>query len=320
MIIIGTERGLLVWKPEHNSIDSFEGALGRVTSVAVTGTGDFFAVVDRERVVAGDAVEGHVETLAEGLDLTPASVATHGGEVVYVGTEPPAVFRLDRSLGRWERIGDLQSQPFAAGWSSPSGRAAVRSIAPHPDTPGGLYADIHVGGVVRTLDGGLTWEAVAKGLELDVHEVVTTPTRPSDVYAATADGFYRSYSEGDSWQRCNEGLENLYCRAVAIHPQCPEIILVSGSPMTPGEWGPEGKRFGVFRSEDRGDTWWRVMHGLPPEMPEEVDTFCLCFSTLYPDRAFCARKDGILYESLDTGLTWEEVVTGLPRIYALSAA
>lgn len=320
MILIGTDDGLFLWRTNFAAPERFGPAGVRITSIAATGTGRFYAVADKSRLLVGDPQEGVLDNAGDGFEGAPTCVATHGGEEVYVGTEPPAVYRLDASDRRWKPIGLLHAMPFAAGWSSPSGQAAVRSLAPNPNTRGALYADIHVGGIVRTLDGGLTWEPVAEGLEEDVHQVVTTPTRPDYVYAATADGFYRSRSEGDRWQKLNSGLENLYCRAVAVHPVCPEIILISGSPTSPGGWGTEGKRFALFRSDDAAKTWSRVAHGIPPEMPEEVDTFCLIFSDHHPDHAYCARRDGIIYFSPDTGLTWEEKFTGLPPIRALAAA
>ena len=72
----------------------------------------------------------------------------------------------------------------------------MRSVAPHPTNDRGLYLDIHVGGIMRTLDGGETWTRTTHGLELDVHEVATHAVNPHAVYTATADGFYISPDEG----------------------------------------------------------------------------------------------------------------------------
>ena len=159
------------------------------------------------------------------------------------------------------------------------GLAAVRSVAAHPTNEGGLYLDIHVGGIMRTLDGGETWTATNDGLELDVHEVATHAMNPDAVYAATADGFYYSPDEGNNWERRNAGLDNLYTRAIAIHPQNPDIMLISGSPTNPGGWRTHGKRFALYRSEDFGGTWMKITAGLPAECPDEIDTFCIIFST-----------------------------------------
>ncbi|MDX9972412.1 MAG: hypothetical protein RBU21_05400 [FCB group bacterium] len=318
MIIIGTDDGLFAWRPEEATLMRLGTDCGRVTSVAVTGTGRFFAVCGNARVIAGDVNSAEVAELNDGLEGVARCVATQG-DGVYVGTVPAAVYRYDTAFKRWESLGDLRGMPFAANWTSHTGDPVVRTLAPHPNIPGALYADIHVGGIVRTLDGGLTWESISAGLDPDVHQVTTTPARPDNVYAATADGFYRSRTEGDRWDRMNEGLENLYCRAVTVHPTCPEVILLGCAPVSPAEWDEQNKRFAVFRSDDSGKTWRRVIHGLPAEMPAEVDSFFIAFSVHFPDRAFCARRDGILYQSLDMGMTWDEVANGLPRINALAA-
>jgi hypothetical protein len=318
MVIIGTDDGLFVWRSETSELSRLDSGCGRVTSVTVTGTGRFFAACDRARVLAGEIRDGISGELAEGLDRAPQCVASQG-DGVYVGTAPAAVYRFDNAFRRWELLCDLQKMPFAADWTAPVGEPAVRSLAPHPNILGGLYADIHVGGIVRTLDGGLSWEPVSLGLELDVHQVVATPARPDNVYAATADGFYRSRNEGDRWDRMNEGLENLYCRAIAVHSTCPEVILISGSPSNPGEWASQGKRFAVFRSDDAGKSRTRVIHGIPAEISQEVDSFCLAFSVHHPARAYCASREGVLYQSQDMGLTWDEVATQLPPINALAS-
>jgi photosystem II stability/assembly factor-like uncharacterized protein len=183
-------------------------------------------------------------------------------------------------------------------------------------SPKQFYLDIHVGGIVRTRDGGRTWEAVNNGLEEDVHQVATHPSKPERVYAATADGFYLSEDEGATWQRRNEGVTNLYCRGIAVHPKNPDIILVSGSPSPPPSWRRGGPQFALFRTEDAGRTWRRVIDGLPCPCPSVIDTNNIAFSHADPDLVLCALRSGELFMSRDAGTKWEKAAE-LGEIYSV---
>ncbi len=62
-------------------------------------------------------------------------------------------------------------------------------------------------------------------------------------------------------------------------------MLISGSPTNPGGWRTHGKRFALYRSEDGGGTWMKITAGLPAECPDEIDTFCIIFSTAHAAHA-----------------------------------
>jgi photosystem II stability/assembly factor-like uncharacterized protein len=224
-----------------------------------------------------------------------------------------------RNEHTWALIESLHTRDYAQDWYAPGGLAAVRSIAPHPANDRGLYLDIHVGGIMRTLDGGETWTPTNNGLELDVHEVATHAMNQHAVYTATADGFYFSPDEGDTCLRLNAGLDNLYTRGIAIHPQDPDILLISGSPTNPGGWRAHGKRFALYRSENGGHAWKKITTGLPAECLEEIDTFCVVFSKAHANHAYCGSRDGILYKSTDAGISWRTVAEEIPNIFSIKA-
>ena len=199
----------------------------------------------------------------------------------------------------------LDESPLAEHFYTPwGGPAAVRTMV--ATSAQQIYLDIHVGGIVRTCDGGASWEAVNEGLELDVHEVAVHASKPERVYTATADGFYLSEDEGATWQRRNEGVTNLYCRGIAIHPRNSDLILMSGSPTGPGPWRQRGPRFALFRSEDAGGSWERITHGLPQPSPAVIDTRCLAFSSEQPDVVACGLRSGEFYLSEDAGVSWRK--------------
>lgn len=320
MIYIATERGVYRWFDEGRTLRFIGLAETAVRDVAPTPSGTIVAL-DRTGGV-WQTFDGGVhwsECGPEGIPERPtALLAVPESDVLYLGTAPPALYRrsLTRSAG-WERVAALSDQPFAQDWYSPEGQVAVRTLAVAPKQPEQLYLDIHVGGVVRTGNAGRTWEPVCDGLELDVHEICTTPAAPEALYAATADGFYYSPDGGDRWEARNKGLSRLYCRAIATHPEDANVALISGSPTPPPGWKEGGKRFGLFRTTDGGAHWELVAHGLPPECEDEIDTRSIGFSRAVPGQALCGYRSGELFASENGGGMWQPVAENLTGIRAV---
>ena len=73
-----------------------------------------------------------------------------------------------------------------------------------------LYVNVHVGGIVRSTDGGMTWTDTLD-IHSDVHQVITDPDRPRHAYAATARGFAVTTDGADTWGFIDEGLDSSYC-------------------------------------------------------------------------------------------------------------
>lgn len=90
----------------------------------------------------------------------------------------------------------------------------IRSITATPDGAV-LLANVHVGGVPRSTDGGVTWQPTI-GVDSDVHEVRAHPSRPGVVMAAAAIGLCASRDGGVTWDVEQEGLHASYCSAVAF--------------------------------------------------------------------------------------------------------
>src|SRR5207249_1971591 len=80
---------------------------------------------------------------------------------------------------------------------------------------GTVYVNVHVGGVVRSRDGGRSWTPTVD-IESDVHQVLAHPSRAEVVLAAAADGFGVSRDCGASWRFITEGMHAHYLRAVAV--------------------------------------------------------------------------------------------------------
>lgn len=230
---------------------------------------------------------------------------THEGRLL-VGTEPARVaFVEDGALAYLKGFDAVPEQDL---WSTPwGGPAAVRSLAVSPDNA--LYANVHVGWIVRSRDGGRTWQTLRTGLEKDVHQVAAHPRDPATVFAATADGFHLSRDHGDTFERRVAGLPHVYQRACACFPDR-DVYLSSAAT------GSGGRRSGLYRSEDEGRFWARVA-GLPEDLDRNINTGQVALRA--GGEALVVVDDTTVYRSVDYGASWSRLRAGLPRVWSLLA-
>ena len=224
------------------------------------------------------------------------------GEKLLVGTAGARLAWITDD--KLDYIAGFDGVPERKLWKTPwGGPPDVRSLAVSPD--GTLYVNIHVGWIVRSRDGGQTWQNLREGLDMDVHQVAAHPTKPAVVIAATARGFYYSRDHGDTFAHRGEGMPYLYQRACAGFPDR-DAYLVSTSR------GPHGQADALlYRSEDAGQTWAQV-NGLPDGIEANIDTHQIVITG--PRHALVIVENKDLYETRDAGENWRK--TGAyPRLF-----
>ena len=285
MILVGTATGL-------HRVEGGSDLSGRhVTALA----GDW-ALVDGREVWHGAVVGRLPDDAPAGTCLLPVDGAA------LVGTEEGHLWRV--AEGGAELVQGFETAPGRDDWYTPwGGPADVRTLAAGASSA--LFANVHVGGILRSTDGGETW-APTLDQDLDVHQVVAGPD--GTVVAATARGLAVSTDSGDTWTVADDGLHATYARAVAL---AGDTVLLTVST------GPEGRRAGVYRRPLHGDgPFERALVGLPGAFPGNVDTGCLAAD----DRlAVLGTFAGRVYASTDRGATWRTVAAG-PPVTCLSLA
>jgi photosystem II stability/assembly factor-like uncharacterized protein len=217
----------------------------------------------------------------------------------------------------------------------------VTSVAGVPGQPYIYYAGAASGGIFKTVDGGIHWEAIFDGQPVSsIGSLAVAPSDPNIVWAGTGEawirshisvgqGIYKSTDAGKTWKLM--GLEKTgRIGHLAIDPKNPDIVLACALGHA---YGPQQER-GVFRTTDGGKTWGRVLFTDEncgcSDIAMDPNNSSILFAGMWPLEIHTwSRESGGpgsgLFMSRDGGATWKKLTGhGLPTRttgkYALAIA
>jgi photosystem II stability/assembly factor-like uncharacterized protein len=151
------------------------------------------------------------------------------------------------------------------------------SLAVDPLDPNIVMVGTERNGMFRSVDGGVTWQWVRRGLRHieqgypEFYEIAVSPEGSGvAVFAATtngpepltgqyasAAGFYRLLDGGDTWRSSNCGLSHANLQSVIVDPNNPHVLVVGLGAEEPTRLELKGRTFpgGIYRSTDGGVNW-----------------------------------------------------------------
>ena len=217
--------------------------------------------------------------------------------VMYLGTAPGQIYRSANSGESWEKLNaTMGSNECIMGF--PTRVIALASDPSHPDE---LYAGLEVAGVIRSSDGGDTWDEITGSLApaegtLDLHGVQCSSSSPHTVYITTRMGPFIGPDRGREWVPVDFGQFSsiTYTRDLRVAPNDPNTMFVSIGAAARSSQGA------LYRSRDLFQTFERVDRDIAPT----ATMMAVGVDPRAPGHIYCIARDGQVFGTLDDGNSW----------------
>lgn len=217
-----------------------------------------------------------------GLGIDPVDrsilyIATHGDFYQSVNGGPPVKV-------------DEQRADYMA-FNAPYAQGVPLYASGHPATGGNT-------GLIKSTDGGKTWQEVAKVLEppVDFHAMGVSKSDPNLIigFDSAGRGLFKTNDAGQNWQKL-EFPE--YISALAISPSNPNVIFA-------------GTGKGIYQTNDGANTWTKLT---------QYDGQ-LVFALIFDENGvlYASTDSEGLSKSADFGQTWEKINS--PNLTIMSVA
>lgn len=199
------------------------------------------------------------------------------------------------------------------------------------EEPDVMYCGVEPAALFKSSDSGESWSLV-QGLfdhphrprwvpgngGLCLHTIIADPgNRERMLIAISAAGNYRTDDGGHTWQAKNRGIRVVHnpekfpefgqcVHKVVMHPSQPERMFLQN------HWG-------LYRSDDAGDSWHDIAHGVPSDFgfamlmhPHDPD--CVYIIPVESDEFRCTPCGKLrVYRTRNAGASWEPLARGLPQ-------
>jgi photosystem II stability/assembly factor-like uncharacterized protein len=169
--------------------------------------------------------------------------------ILYAGTSG-GVYKTINEAGHWEKVNNGLVSPDIIKSSRALNVTSVLVDSFEPDT---VYASTLVG-LYKTTDGGKAWVRIGQSMQDQMlFSMILDRTKKGVIYLGGREGVHRSEDGGTTWGTLNTGLATLNIRSLVQSPTDPDVFYA----------GTNGS--GLYRSNNRGETWESVPTALPSQ-------------------------------------------------------
>ncbi len=207
----------------------------------------------------------------------------------------------------------FKSIDAAASWKPVSGIAGLTFLAIDPTNSSTIYAATQHG-IVRTTDGGGTWNAANGNLTDNCFLLAIDPITPTTVYGLSFGYIFKTVDGGETWKR------------IHASPPSPGSLVID--PATPTTIYATVINADIIKSADGGENWVTIKTGLPNppfspgDLPLVIDprttstvyagSFAASRVSMAPGVAPLYYGTGTISKSTDGGQTWMTITAGIP--------
>ena len=248
----------------------------------------------------------------------------------------PASMHWGALLSSSDDFGRTWTNPEAANVKFPEGTGAAlkniwQIVAGREHEPDTLYCGVEPAALFTSKDAGETW-SLAEGLwnhpqrqrwepgggGLCLHTILLDPEEEGRVrIAVSTGGMYVTEDGGATWRPSNVGV-----RADFLPDKHPEfgqcVHKVVQSKRKPERMYLQN-HWGLYRSDDRGESWTDIANGVPsdfgfPVVSDPNDPDRAWIVPLEADMFRCTPEGKLrVYRTSDAGASWEPLTNGLPQ-------
>jgi photosystem II stability/assembly factor-like uncharacterized protein len=321
-MVIGTVDGIVMlersahgWKIKHR-------ALGGCSVSAVTASEDGTLYAATHGFGAARSDDGGLTWtwVLDGLDhmdlWSARAGKLKGRDVVCVGALPAHLYISENRGKTWRELPALRSAPSVAKWCFPPPPRIghVKDIVFDGDR---LLVGIEIGALLVSKDFGESFTELVVDpdpVECDIHRVLVHPDRPHRLIVANGIvGVMSSDDDGATWRKNPMPPHADYPDAIVVHPDEPDTVFLTAGVGWPSHWYEVGKARGkIARSRDGGNTWQRLLGGLPNG---QRALFSALTIEAWPGGCalYAVDTDGELFESTDEGDNWT-IIAEVPPV------
>jgi len=245
-----------------------------------------------------------------------ADIAIHpeNQNIWYVATGSSGVWKTENAGTTWKPVFDSQK-------SFSTGCIAIDPNNPHTvwvgtgENVGGRHVAFG-DGIYVSYDDGQTWKNMGLKKSEHISEIIIHPEDSNIIYVAVQGplwspggerGFYKSTDGGKTWKKTLGDNQWTGVTDIAIDPRNPDRIYAATweRHRTVANYMGGGKNTAIYRSEDGGETWKKIMNGIPEGKNGKTG---IAVSPLKPDVVYAAvehnRRTGAVYKSTNRGEKW----------------
>lgn len=207
----------------------------------------------------------------------------------------------------------------------------------HPDEPDTLYCGVEPAALFKSTDAGETWNLVQGlydhphrtqwmpgGGGLCLHTILPDPSNSKRLFIAiSTGGVYRTDDGGENWQPRNQGVRAQFLPEGQQYPEWGQCVHKIVSHPTNPERLFLQNHWGLYKSENGGDSWTDIANGVPSDFGfameiDPNDANRVFIIPMESDEFRCTPEGKMrVYRSQNAGESWDALSNGLPQENAL---